>query len=279
MRSFSAREIPFDVVCLNDKNVKPYPYIRDNLGEKEIYCVSPIHGRSFVITKKEDKHWVVEKGNGLSYTIHPFVDVSENDIYIWGALQKECAVRDFNIGNEVRLLGIKTNVMEYVLELGCKLVEKDTAINPCLLQYEVECPYRLSDYPFMPSTERNEVINSWHNMCSRYSELYLIAAEVLVRNLYLLHKNNIMHNALHIQNYTWALELVDFESARTDNYPFSNYEYERNVLMLKNGEIMKTYEIINYIGWCVGEVLDYSKIEKIFNNYGFGLEQFRINYK
>ena len=244
-----------------------------------IYCVSPIHGRSFVITQKEDKHWIVEKGNGLSYTMHPFIDVSENDIYIWGALQKENAVRDFTIGNEIHKLGIKTNIMEYVLELECKLFDKETNISPCLLQYEVECPYRLSDYSFMPSNEFKEAIDSWPKMCSRYSELYLIATEVLVKNLYLLHKNNIMHNALHVQNYTWALELVDFESSRTDNYPYRNHEYESNVMMLKNGEIMKTFEIINYIGWCVGEVLDYTKIEKIFSHYGFELEQCRICYK
>ena len=73
--------------------------------------------------------------------------------------------------------------------------------------------------------------------------------------------------------------MVDFEASRTDNYPFSNPEYERNVLLLKNGEIMKTYEIINYIGWCLGEELDFAKIENIFNYYGFELEQYRIKYE
>ena len=279
MKKICARETPYEIICNNNECEKPYPYLRDNTGKKCIYSVSPIHGRSFAITQKDNRHWIVEKGNGLSYTTHPFIDVSENDIYIWGALQKEFAVRDFNIGNEIRKLGIKTNIMEYVLELECILVEKDTHINPCLLQYEVECPYRLSDYPFMPSKERKEMIDSWHKMCSRHSELYLKATEVLVRNLYLLHHNHIMHNALNIQNYTWALELVDFEASRTDNYPFSNPEYERNVLLLKNGEIMKTYEIINYIGWCLGEELDFAKIENIFNYYGFELEQYRIKYE
>lgn len=279
MKIYLAREVPCEMLLSQVSRNEVYPYIKDDKGDKSIYCISPIHGRSFIIGQKGNGKWIVCKGNGLSYTTHSFVDVSEYDTYIWGALSKDNAIRDYNICKEVHGLGIKTNLMNAVLELGIQLIDKETSMNPCLLQYEVECPYRLSDYPFMSHAIQMKVIESWYQMGSKYSELYLIAADILVRNLHILHKNNILHNALHVQNYTWSLELVDFESSRTDNYPYSNYEYERNVMMLKNGEIMKTYEIINYIGWCIGEVLDYVKIERIFNKYGFDLEQFRINYK
>ena len=162
--------------------------------------------------------------------------------------------------------------------LNIQLKDKDCYIRPYLLQYEVECPYRLCDFPFMSHNDLKNSVTSWLNMGSSYTEPYLIAADILIRNLQILHKNNIMHNAIHIQNYTWALELLDFESARTDKHPYTNTEYENNVLLLMNGEIMKTYEIINYIGWCLGEIVDYRKIDRIFSQYGYNLEQYKLAY-
>ena len=46
--------------------------------------------------------------------------------------------------------------------------------------------------------------------------------------------------------------------------------------MLMDGEIMKTYEIINYIGWCLGEKINYSKIDSIFKDYGFNLNYYKV---
>jgi len=276
MKKYKAKEAPFKIVSSQAVCKNVYPYVRHNDGDKTIFCVSPIHGRSFVIGPKENGRWIVTKGNGLSYTTQSFIDVSENDYYIWGALSKECALRDYNIGIEVNALGIKTNIMEAVVELNILLKDKNSYIKPHLLQYEVECPYRLSDFPFMPSKELKNIVASWFNMGSSYSEPYLIAADILIRNLQILHKNKIMHNAIHIQNYTWALELLDFESSRTENHPYTNTDYENNVLLLMNGEIMKTYEIINYIGWCIGEKVEYNKIDMIFNHYGFNLEQYKL---
>ena len=88
-----------------------------------------------------------------------------------------------------------------------------------------------------------------------------------------------MHNALHVQNYTWALELLDFESSRTDNFPYNNSEYEKNALILINSEIIKTYEIINYIGWCLGDIIDYDKIDSLFKDYGFNLSEYKVEYE
>lgn len=276
MKKFQAIEIPYEILSLHVDCKKAYPYVRDDNGDKLLFCVSPIHGRSFVIGQKENGRWIVSKGNGLSYTTQSFVDVSEYDNYVWGALTKQSALRDYNIGNEINALGIKTNKMEAVLELSIQLKDKDDFLRPCLLQYEVECPYRLCDFPFMSRNEHKKVVASWFNIGSKYSEAYLIAADILVRNLHLLHKSKIMHNALHVQNYTWALELLDFESARTEKLPYSNSDYEKNVLLLMDGEIMKTYEIINYIGWCIGEKVDYDRIDKLFNHYGFDLEQYKL---
>lgn len=277
MRKYQAKEVPCNILFsqINRKNV--YPFIRDESGDKSIYCISPIHGRSFLICQQENGRWVISKGNGVSYSMHPFIDVSKTDNYVWGALLKENAIRDYNIGNEVRNIGIKTNQMHAVIELDIQLIDKGTIVTPCLLQYEVECPYRLCDYPFMPPNTFKKIIRSWHSLESKYSEAYLIAAEVLVRNLQILHDNKVMHNALHVQNYTWALELLDFESSRTEHYPYSNLEYEKQALMLMDGEIMKTYEIINYIGWCLGGKIDYAKIDSIFKDYGFNLSYYKVN--
>ena len=277
MKKYQAKEVPCNILYsqINCKNV--YPFIRDESGDKSIYCISPIHGRSFLICQQENGRWVISKGNGVSYSMHPFIDVSKTDNYVWGALLKENAIRDYNIGNEVRNIGIKTNQMHAVIELDIQLIDKGTIVTPCLLQYEVECPYRLCDYPFMPPNTFKKIITSWRSLESKYSEAYLIAAEVLVRNLQILHNNKVMHNALHVQNYTWALELLDFESSRTEHYPYSNFEYEKQALMLMDGEIMKTYEIINYIGWCLGGKIDYAKIDSIFKDYGFNLSYYKVN--
>lgn len=277
MKKYQAKEVPCNILYsqINCKNV--YPFIRDESGDKSIYCISPIHGRSFLICQQENGRWVISKGNGVSYSMHPFIDVSKTDNYVWGALLKENAIRDYNIGNEVRNIGIKTNQMHAVIELDIQLIDKGTIVTPCLLQYEVECPYRLCDYPFMPPNTFKKIITSWRSLESKYSEAYLIAAEVLVRNLQILHDNKVMHNALHVQNYTWALELLDFESSRTEHYPYSNFEYEKQALMLMDGEIMKTYEIINYIGWCLGGKIDYAKIDSIFKDYGFNLSCYKVN--
>ena len=277
MKRYRAKALQYDLLYSKVNQEKIYPLVRDDFGDEQIFCISPIHGRSFVVGKKNNGNWIISKGNGLSYSTHSFVDVSESDNYIWGCLSREDAVRDYKIGNEVRDLGIRTNVMEAVLELDCQLIDKGKSIRPCLLQYEVQCPYRLCDFPFMPNSMRRKIIESWMFFDSKYSEMYLIAAEVLIRNLRILHENNVIHNALHIQNYTWALELLDFESSRTENMPYNNSEYEHNIMMLLNGEIMKTYEIVNYIGWCLGEAVDYYKIDSIFKDFGYNLNNYKLD--
>lgn len=259
---------------------KPYPLLRDDGGNERMYCISPLHGRSFVICKSTCGRWIVSKGNGLSYSTVPFLDTSKVNGDMWGALFKENAIRDFEIGQEIRALGVKTNYMEYVLELNRTFImpmQQAEAVS-YLLQYSVECPYRISDFPFMPMEVLREEVKKWEKVNDRcFSQYYLIAANVLIKNLRIMHDNNIMHNAIHVQNYTWALELVDFEGARTNKLPYDNAEYEKYVPLLKEGEAIQTYEVLNYIAWCLKERIDYLQIDCLFQDYGFDLSYYQAS--
>ena len=44
--------------------------------------------------------------------------------------------------------------------------------------------------------------------------------------------------------------------------------------VLFNREIIQTYEIINYIGWCLKEEIIYTEVDSLFSEYGFNLEKF-----
>lgn len=261
---------------------KPYPLLRDDNGSERIYCVSPLHGRSFVIGKSICNRWIVSKGNGLSYSTIPFLDTSKVNGDMWGALFKENAIRDFEIGQEIRELGIKTNYMEYVLELNRTFIMpmQQTEAASYLLQYTVECPYRISDFPFMPTEAFKEEVKKWKKENGGFfSQYHLIAANTLIRNLRIMHDNDIMHNAIHIQNYTWALELVDFEGSRTNKLPYDNKEYEKYVPLLKEGEVIQTYEVLNYIAWCLKEKINYAQIDNLFRDYGFDLSFYQVSFR
>lgn len=77
-----------------------------------VYCVSPIHCRSFVVGRKENGRYIVSKGNGLAYSQYSFLYTPEMPTDVWGLLLKEDALRDFYCGQDVQALGIKTNQME-----------------------------------------------------------------------------------------------------------------------------------------------------------------------
>ena len=55
---------------------------------------------------------------------------------------------------------------------------------------------------------------------------YLIASNVLIRNLSLLHNYDVFHNSINFQNISLSLELLDFAFARTPVTPFDNIQYE-----------------------------------------------------
>jgi len=276
MKHFSADITPYRIALSDASAPEIFPYVRAAHGPYGMYCISPIHGRSFVLKHTAPNCWVVGKGNGLSYTQYRFLRNSLVFSDTWGGLTLEKAQRDFLIGQEVQQLGIKTNSMQYVLELDWITPQNGEEKTAALLQYTVECPYRLSDFGFIPNDMLRQCVSKWQ--CKKnYERKSLVAADILVSNLRILHDHDVMHNALHTQNYTWALELLDFEAARTNNHPYESAEYESFVPQLKDCEILQTYEVINYIIWCLQEQVDFSEIDQIFSDYGFDLRNYSLD--
>ena len=117
----------------------------------------------------------------------------------------------------------------------------------------------------------------WQKMNDRgFYKDYLIAADVLIRNLRILHDNEVLHNAIHEQNYTWALELLDFELACSPSHPYTNEDDMRHVKDLFPREILQTYVIINYIAGVLREKIDYAAVDSLFAEYGFDMEQYKV---
>lgn len=255
-----------------------YPYLRNENGDKDMWCIGPLHGRSYVIDKTKNGRYVISKGNGLSYTRHSFLNTGEFGNDTWGLLLKQDAERDFMLGNEIASLGIKTNQMEYVLELDKEItLPNGLTLKPVLLQYSVECPYRICDAPFMSHEQIDSEISKWRNFNERnFDRLYLIAANIMIRNLRILHDSGVLHNAIHEQNYTWALELLDFELACSAKHPYSNEDDVRHVKDLFHREIIQTYVIINYIASVLGEDIDFAKVDALFAEYGFDLANYVV---
>ena len=157
----------FNLKCLvlenSGKRNVFFPYLRSENGNKTMWQVSPLHGRSFVVGRHEDGRYIVSKGNGLCYSQYPFLYTPEMPTDVWGLLLKEDALRDFYCCQDVRALGIKTNRMECVLELDYPIhIEKTGAdLKPYLLQYSVECPYRICDAVFMEREQIEAEVAKW----------------------------------------------------------------------------------------------------------------------
>lgn len=256
-----------------------FPYLINNNGGKDIYCISPLHGRSFVVGQNDDGRYIVTKGNGLCYSQYPFIYTPDTTADVWGLLLKEDALRDYYCCQDVQALGIKTNQMECVMELDYPIYipQTKTTIKPNILQYNVECPYRICDAPFMDKTQIEAEVAKWQQYnCKGYLQSHMIAAEILIGNLRTMHDHEVLHNAIHEQNYTWALELLDFELCRTPQHPYEKADYERHVPTLYSREVIQTYVIINYIAGVLREEADYAAIDALFAEYGFDLSRFSV---
>lgn len=280
IKYYNATAYPFCVIKSFDNKTQKYPYLRDDSGELAMISIGPLHGRSFVVGR-EGERYVVSKGNGLGYTQFDFLfsgELSDMGDDTWGLLLKQDALRDFDVGTDVAALGIKTNQMEYVLSIDKQiLLPNGHEIKPILLQYSVECPYRICDAPFMEMSAIKEQVERWERLNYRhFQQKHQIAADVLMKNLRLMHDNGILHNAIHEQNYTWALELLDFELGRSHQHPYEKSDYERHVESLFHREAFQTYVIINYIAWVLKEDINYSVIDGIFAEYGYDLSQYRV---
>jgi hypothetical protein len=279
MNTYNAKAYPFTIIKEAKENHTIYPYLRSVNGNKRMYCIGPNHGRSFLICKNDSGRSVISKGNGLSYSQFKFLNTTELNNDTWGLLLLQDAIRDFTIGEEIRKLGIKTNFMECVIELEKEInvVDTNTILKPVLLQYNVECPYRINDAAFMSNSQILHEVCKWEKMNDKgYDEAYMIAANVMIHNLRILHDHGILHNAIHSGNYTWALELLDFEISHTPNYPYTKEDYVRHVPTLMPREIIQTYEIINYIAWCLGEQIDYKKVDNLFKDYNYDIDKYKI---
>ena len=280
MNKSYAKEVDFTIMASRDNVPKYYPYLKDSQGNKTMFLVTPQHGRSFVVGQHNNGRYIVSKGNGLAYTEQTFLYTPEMSTDVWGLLLQEDALRDYHCGIEVQSFGIKTNQMECVLELNIPIhiSQSNTDLKPCLLQYSVECPYRISDAPFMTNEQIMSEVTKWQLYNKKgYTQYHMIAADVLINNIRIMHNHQILHNALNEQNYTWALELLDFELCRTPNHPYTKSDYERHVPSLFNREVIQTYCIINYIAGVLREIPDYKQIDSLFAEYGFHLSRYTLN--
>lgn len=272
-------DIKYYTILVQFGNITPCPYLRSENGDKIMWQVSPLHGRSFVVGRHEDGRYIVSKGNGLCYSQYPFLYTPEMPTDVWGLLLKEDALRDFYCCQDVRALGIKTNWMECVLELDYPIHIEKTGVDlkPCLLQYSVECPYRICDAVFMEREQIEAEVAKWQQYNeSGWQQNHLVAAEVLIRNLRVMHDHEVLHNAIHEQNYTWALELLDFELCRTPQHPYTKADYERHVSDLYDREVIQTYVIINYIAGVLREKQDFKVIDGIFEKYGYPISKWKV---
>lgn len=270
--------VAFSLLKIGETQETFYPYIRDYEGDLEMLCLSPHHGRSFVVDRMDNGRYIVSKGNGLSYTQQILLNTGEFGDDTLGLLLRKDAERDFIMGQEIESLGIKTNHMEYVLELEREIhLPNGHIIKPVLLQYDVECPYRICDAPFMTPEQIQSEVNKWERMNDKgVDQAYLIAANVLIRNLRILHDNEILHNAIHEQNYTWALELLDFELACSPAHPYERENDQRHVKSLFPREVLQTYVIINYIAGVLREDIDYAVVDALFAEYGFDIHRYAV---
>lgn len=280
MQQLRSKDYDYQVILSNNDGTTCYPLFIGK-GDIVIINLSPLHGRSYVVGRMNDTRFVVSKGNGLCYSHYSLLHTGECFDDTWGLLLRQDAERDFFMGQEIEALGIKTNHMEYVLELDVEIdLPNGHKLKPALLQYDVECPYRISDAAFMTQEQVQSEVAKWEKMNERgYDKAHMIAANVMIRNLRVLHDHDILHNAISEQNYTWALELLDFELACSPTHPYNSEDDMRHVKDLFPREIIQTYVIINYIAGVLREEIDFAEVDALFAEYGFDLKQYIVNVR
>lgn len=270
MINFTAKAFQYTIIKQSSPFQNIFPYFIDHDGQHNLWLVSPQHGRSYVVSHHANR-WIISKGNGLSYTQKAYIQSKEQSEDVWGLLIRKDAIRDFSLGNEIADLGIRTNKMEAVIELDKSItIDGKNYLKPVLLQYSVECPYRISDAAFMPKHLIEHYVKNWIRLdLWKCDAKYKIAANLLISNLRILHDHHILHNALTSQNLTWALELLDFELAQSPQIPYDNDDYNRHVPDLFEREILHIYQIILDIAWILRERPDYEYLDHLFKCYGF----------
>ncbi|MBK9320810.1 MAG: hypothetical protein IPM91_19805 [Bacteroidetes bacterium] len=84
-----------------------------------------------------------------------------------------------------------------------------------------------------------------------------------------MHKSEVLHNAIHIQNYTLSLELIDFELSRTPTTPYENENEEKSYKILQKREIIQSLEIVNQIAFYFKENINTKILRQIMIKNGF----------
>jgi len=262
-------------IIFSKEGVKYFPkLVTENKSNEKLFSASPHHGRSIIVDyNSEFNRYIITKGNGLTYFPFGFISTEELDSNAWGYLRKEDAIRDYKSGSYISKLGVFTNVMEAVYTLEKQTIKfsgHTGKINPTILQYSVLCPYRISDIPFLSKETVNFFIKNWINLFEiNHSEIHCTAAEVLLKNIKIMHENDILHNAIHSQNYTLSLELLDFELARTPITPYANYNDEYLYEKLQKREIIQSLEIVNQIAYYLKEKINVKSLRNIMSKYGY----------
>ena len=278
MNCYCASALEYSIVAMRGI-VHCYPLLRSIGGKEKLFSPTALHGRSFIVGQYDSGRFIVSKGTGLCYSQYSFLFTPEMPTDIWGLLLLEDALRDYYCCQDVQAIGIKTNQMECVLELDFPIFIEQTGktIKPAILQYNVECPYRICDAAFMERKQIDAEVAKWQQYNKKgFSSNHMIAAEILISNLRTMHDHNVLHNAIHEQNYTWALELLDFELCRTPQHPYEKADYERHVPTLYSREVIQTYVIVNYIAGVLREEVNYADIDALFAEYGFDLSKFSV---
>ena len=271
----NCKRVDINNILYQKKDVVLQNYIiTSELTGIELISASPIHGRS-IITYFNNKtnRYTITKGNGLTYFPYGFVNTKELDYNVWGYLNKIDATKDYLSGNYIYDLGIKTNLMEAVFSILPQKVntfEKEQVLEPYILQYSVLCPYRIHDLPFISQKTRDYYVNQWQNFTQEnYNDFHCIAADIMLGNIKIMHSNNVLHNAIHGQNYTLALELLDFELARTPITPYTSEKDEKLYPILFNREIIQTLQIVNYIAFFLKEKINTKILKNICKKHGY----------
>jgi tRNA A-37 threonylcarbamoyl transferase component Bud32 len=266
-----------NILFVKKKETTLFPYIISNNfknGFVKTEVASPLHGRSIIVNfDSTTKRYIITKGNGLTYFPFGFISTEEFDNSSWGFFSSKDACRDYNCGNYISDLGILTNEMEAVFTVAEQTIRFSNLIKeiqPSILQYSVVCPYRISDIPFLSKKIVSSFINNWKKLFEiNYSEIHCKAADILLKNIRVMHENDVLHNAIHSQNYTLSLELLDFELSRTPITPYDNENDELHFKKLQKREIIQSLEIINHIAYHFKENINIKVLQQIMIKNGF----------